>query len=307
MSNKIALIVPYFGKTPSYFPLFMNSVRDKAFDVLFFSDIDKPGDLPNNVIWNSISFDELKVLFNSKLDMETLVPAPYKVCDFRPAFGIIFESYLGSYQFWGSVDVDTIIGGFSDFITEEMLEHLDVYSGVREYLSGSFFFIRNNNYCNTLFKKSKDWIKAFTNEKNFCFDECGGPYHHQLQYGANIFHLRTEVQSFTEIIFLEAAKGSLRALFTDEILEPKGLRPILIELNNVKYLNRSYLLLHFIYLKTRYYFTIDPRINIAPYYINSLGNFKYQPNRLNILFSKNLIKGIFKKIEINLNKLKKWR
>jgi hypothetical protein len=303
MNNKIAFIVPYFGKLPRYFPLFMNSIKGKSFDVLFFTDIERPEYLPENMIWHSTTFNELKALFASKLDMKIALSKPYKLCDYRPAFGRLFDNYLVQYQFWGNIDIDTIVGGFDDFITDERLARLDVYSGVKEYLSGSLFFVRNNEYCNTLFRKSKDWAKVFTTEKYLGFDECGAHIHHQLQAGANFFELKTDVQSITEIIFLEAKSG-LRAAFTDEILEAKGFNFVAIETDGIKYLNKKYILLHFIYFKTRIYFIIQPDINTAPYYVNNWGNFKYPPNKLNLLFSKNFAMAAFKKIEINLKKLK---
>lgn len=305
MNNKIALIVPYFGKLPRYFPLFMNSVKGKSFDVLFFTDIEAPKGLPENMIWHLTTFNELKVLFASKLDMEIGLSKPYKLCDYRPAFGHLFDSFLTPYQFWGSIDIDTVVGGFDEFITDERLAQLDVYSGVREYLSGSLSFFRNNEYCNTLFRKSKDWVKVFTTEKYWGFDECGAHIHHQLQSGASFSELKTDVQSITEIIFSEMKRG-LRATFTDEILEAKGFNVVAIETDGIKYLNRKYILLHFIYFKTRIYFSIQPDIHTAPYYINNWGNFKYQPNKLNLCFSKNFAMAVLKKIEINLKKLKKW-
>lgn len=165
------------------------------------------------------------------------------------------------------------------------------------------FLIRNNTFCNTLFKKSRDWENVFTNKKVFGFDECGGNYFKQLQAGANIFELKTRVQSFTEIVLL-AEKDGLRNYFTNYILEPKGTIPVKIDREGIFYQKKEYLLVHFIYFKATYYFYIKNRVFPAPYYITSLGTFKAKPTRINLLFSANMFFAIKNKIKINLKKLK---
>src|ERR1043165_6551454 len=99
MRNRVAVVVPYFGNLPSYFEYFIQSVLDQEFDLLFFSDINAPKTLPKNVKWNETTFSELRELIENKLDVKTNLRKPYKLCDFRPAYGIIFDDYLGGYDF----------------------------------------------------------------------------------------------------------------------------------------------------------------------------------------------------------------
>ena len=48
--KKIAIIVPYFGEFPNYFPLFLNSCRyNPTVDWLLVTDIADPVDYPQNV------------------------------------------------------------------------------------------------------------------------------------------------------------------------------------------------------------------------------------------------------------------
>jgi len=304
MENKVCFIVPYFGSVPPAFPLFINSLTDRPLDVLFFSDIDKPHGLPGNIHWNHMTFGELKSLIGSKLNMEITLNNPYKLCDFRPAFGVVFEEYIKPYQFWGSIDTDTIVGDFGKFITDERLNSIDIYSGVKEYLSGSLFLVRNNAYCNTIFNKSKDLEKIFTTEEYLGFDECGGKYYMPLKAGKNIFELNTDVQSFTELIFTEMKNG-LNALFTDEILETEGEHYVTVEKNKILYNGREFLMLHFIYLKTKYYFKIYPLINQFPYYVAPLGVFEKRPHAIRRLFSKNMAARVSKKMHNMFDKLTK--
>lgn len=302
MQNRILLIIPFFGKLPPYFALFLNSVASKKIDIIFLSDLHAPKKLPSNIKWEPATLNEIKDLFISKLGVEIALENAYKLCDLRPAFGIVFEEIISGYEFWGSIDTDVVLGNFDKFISDELLNEIDFFSGIKEYISGSFFFIRNNTQCNNLFKKSQDWVKVFNTAEYCGFDECGGKYYTQLKEGADIFKLNIVSQSFTQVVFLEIRKG-LRAFFENVILEPRGFNYVLID-GGVKYLNKEYLMIHFIFFKTRYYFKIYPGINSPTFYINGLGNFKRKPNFLRILFSKNLLDGFVKKIQINLEKIK---
>ena len=303
MKNRVAFIVPYFGKLTSYFSLFINSVANKKIDVFFFSDCSFPGELPQNIKIIPKTYNEIKTLYSEKIGFNVALDNPYKLCDLKPTLGLVFQEYISDYEFWGSTDTDLVVGNYDNFINDELLNGIDFYSCIKEYVSGSFFIMRNNFDCNNLFRKSKDLIKVLSTKQYLGFDECGGKYYDQLKAGQSIFDLKPEIQSFTEILFLESRIG-LRTLFTNTILEPKGFVYTVIDQKGVIYLNKEYLLIHFIYLKARYYFKIYPAINTSVYYINSLGNFRYKPTPTKVLFSKNMFNGVMKKIEINLKKIK---
>ena len=54
---KIAIIVPYFGKMPNYFQLFLNScASNKKFDWLIFSDDKAKYDYPEKCTFHSYDF-----------------------------------------------------------------------------------------------------------------------------------------------------------------------------------------------------------------------------------------------------------
>uniref|UniRef100_UPI0025C6B873 DUF6625 family protein n=1 Tax=Flavobacterium sp. TaxID=239 RepID=UPI0025C6B873 len=236
MNNKIAFVIPYFGKLPTYFLLFVNSVKEKPFDILFFTDIKKPDNLPSNIIWIPFEKQELQNLFSRKLEFAINLPNPYKLCDYKPLYGLCFEEYLINYTFWGSLDIDTVVGNFEKFINDKTLDNIDIYSGIKEYVSGAFFLIRNNRECNNLFKQSKDWQKVLLEPIYSGFDECGGHYFEQLKSGESIFDLNIPIESFTEVVFKEYRKG-LRICFENTVLEPKGSAYVVIKKDSVQYLN----------------------------------------------------------------------
>jgi len=291
MKNKIALVIPYFGKLPSYFPLFISSMKNKPVDVLLFSNNAAPDNLPSNIIWKIMEFEELVKLFNDKLEMNVALYEGYKLCDLKPSFGLVFEDFLEKYDFWGTGDVDLVMGNFEKFINDEVLNETDVYSCVSTFLAGPLFLVRNNFYCKTLFKNSKDWVKVFSSKKSLNFCEVGGKYFTKLRLGASIFDLKTPIQSFTEVLLIEAQKG-LRLKFTDTILETKGIRPVHVTENEVTYQGKEYLLLHYIFLKQKFYFFFSPKIKSLPCYINTFGVFKSEPSLIKIIFSANFLNAI---------------
>lgn len=279
--------------------MFLQSVSDKGFDIFFFSDNVRPVSLPSNCKWVSYSFNEIKNLFDNKLQMSVSLNHPKKLCDFKPALGFLFKEYIENYRFWGSLDIDTCMGNFGNFFTRSIADSADVVSGIKEYLSGSFFLIRNNDYCNNLFRKSKDWQHVLTTQENMIFDECGGPFFKQLKAGKSFEEIKPPIESFTQVLFKESKK-QLRLSFSDLIAEPKK-KTTFVDRDKIIYRRQEYLLVHFIYYKTWYSFYTNKTIKI-PFYINRLGFFQHYPAYIVVLLSKNFWTALYRKIMINLRK-----
>lgn len=58
--------------------------------------------------------------------MPVAIPNSYKLCDFKPTYGLIFSEYIAKYDFWGMGDIDVIYGNIRDFITEDVLNNNDI-------------------------------------------------------------------------------------------------------------------------------------------------------------------------------------
>lgn len=139
--KKIAFICPYFGKLPNYFPLVLQSMKsNNNIEWIVFTDDKTEYEYPANVNVKYISFEELKVLIKEKIPFISDV-TPYKLCDFKPFYGIIFKSYLEKYDFWGFCDFDCIFGDLNKFITEDILNkykkifflgHLSLFANIYE-------------------------------------------------------------------------------------------------------------------------------------------------------------------------------
>lgn len=172
--NRICLIVPYFGRFPNYFQLWLNSVKyNSDIDFLIITDDDTKYDYPPNVILKKESFQKLRSRIKEKYDFRVPLKSPYKLCDFKVAYGDIFEQELKDYDFWGYCDVDLIFGKIRKFVTEDILNKYDKIN-----IHGHFSLYRNNEEMRYLYKRCyKDLVNykiAFSTNWIYHFDEYPG-------------------------------------------------------------------------------------------------------------------------------------
>lgn len=169
-SESIAVLIPYFGELPNYFPIFLKSCETNgSIDWILFTDVCKNYDYPKNVHIVRMEFSILQRMVQDKFDFEVSLSSPYKLCDYRPAFGYIFEEYISEYDFWGYGDVDLIYGDIRKYLTDDVMKCEKVFD------RGHFSLVRNSYENNRMFMESnryKDYYKqVFQSEKAFNFDE----------------------------------------------------------------------------------------------------------------------------------------
>lgn len=168
---KIVFIVPYFGILPNYFDLFLNSCAyNPNYDWLIISDIEYSNGLPPNVSFLNLTWEETQALFQSKFDFKIQLKRPYKLCDFRPAYGYVFQNYVKDYDYWGYCDVDLILGNLSNFLPENKIKEYDKIGHL-----GHLSLYRNTDDVNKLFMSEIDGIlrykEVFSSERSCVFDE----------------------------------------------------------------------------------------------------------------------------------------
>lgn len=171
MINKLCFIVPYFGKLPNYFSLFLKSCEsNKDFNWLIFTDDYSKFDYPENVKCIYMSFDECQKIVQSKFLFHVSLYKPYKLCDLKPMYGYIFEDYINPYKYWGHCDIDTIMGNLNKWITDDLLEkydklfclgHLTIYRNTRE----------NNRIFMSEYQGSEIYKKVLSTPEIYTFDE----------------------------------------------------------------------------------------------------------------------------------------
>ncbi len=169
---KIAFVIPYFGALPSFFDVFLSTCsHNKTIDFLLFTDQNLDSyKLPENVVKHTMTFADAVRLYKARLGSSIALNKPYKLCDFKPAIGYIYEDYLRQYDWWGHIDIDTVLGDLRAFLSDELFQKYDKIG-----VSGSCSLYRNDQSINCLFKKSKygaqRWEEVLSDSINRGYDE----------------------------------------------------------------------------------------------------------------------------------------
>ena len=219
MQKSIVILICYYGSFPWYFEYFLHSCKfNPTIDFFIFSDINYGKQLPKNVTIIKKSIEEIKITASKKLGFSINIDFPYKLCDFKPAYGMLFSEFIEGHDFWGQSDLDVIYGDIRNFVTGEFLNEYDFISVRHDYTSGCFALYRNNSLMNNFFKRSKDYKKVFSNNRHFCFDECSFAWD-LLTAGKSIFEVDTEIESFTHLIKSAVKNNEIKAHFDFILVE----------------------------------------------------------------------------------------
>lgn len=233
---KIAIINIWLGRLPANFELWLRSVRYNAdYDFLFFTNQLLPDlDFPSNFKSVSCSVEQIKDRIFEKTGVAPILKRGYKLVDFRPAFGVLFEDYLKEYAFWGHCDLDLMFGRLSNFITPEVLaENLKVY--IRGHLS----LYKNIESVNMMYTRSPrcDYKKIFASEDNYIFDEWAGigqifkefdvPFYHEEELAdidcKNLSFKASNIRNYHKQLFVWEAGHVFQYYLEDEEVKRKEL------------------------------------------------------------------------------------
>lgn len=180
---KIAFVVPFFvrgGQLPNYFSLWLKTCGyNTDVNFLVFTDADMSDyNVPSNVTIKMQTWEQMQSQVQNTFNFPIVLDTPYKLCDYRCAYGEIFEDYLKDYDFWGHCDCDLFWGDIRKFITDEVLSKYD-----KIYSHGHCSLYRNvenvARWYRTLPSRGcQEWQNVFQTNQSRCFDEwaghCGG-------------------------------------------------------------------------------------------------------------------------------------
>lgn len=169
--KSIVFIIPYFGHFNNYFEIWLNScAHNPTIDWLIFTDCKDEHNYPKNVKVVYTTFADIRARFQSFYDFPISLEKPYKLCDFKPAYGEVFYDYIKDYDFWGYCDTDLVWGDIRRFISDEVLEKYDKIGN-----RGHCCLLRNTEKIRTAYRYDSSRIvtykDAFLSELAFCFDE----------------------------------------------------------------------------------------------------------------------------------------
>ncbi len=172
--KKVAIIIPYFGKWPEWFELYLTSLsKNPQLDVIFYTDIptyEIKIDIPSNAIFHKISFNSFCELVSKKLNIDFSPQMPYKLCDLKPFYPTIFQNELNKYDYVGWGDIDLVYGDLDAFLYDKF-DKYDVISTHCDRFSGHFCLLKNDN---DLIKKVfniPNWQNILVDHKHHGIDE----------------------------------------------------------------------------------------------------------------------------------------
>ena len=168
---KIVLILPYFGNFPNYFNLHLKTIEcNKNIHWLFITNDNSNYDFPENVTVINTTFNEIQAQFQSHFDFKICLETPFKLCDFRPAFGLVFQPYIKDFDFWGHCDPDILWGNFNNFINAIAPEKYD-----KIFTFGHLSLYKNEEKNNLRFLENinnqERYKTVFSHPIGFAFDE----------------------------------------------------------------------------------------------------------------------------------------
>lgn len=175
LEYSICLIIPYFGIFQNYFNLFLQScAANPTINWIIFTDNQEHYDYPDNVKRIFMTFSQMQERVQRKFDFPVVLQKPYKLCDYKVAYGYLFEDELKGYDFWGYCDVDVLFGDLRGFLTEDILSTYDKLGHL-----GHLTLFRNTEENNRLFMSQIDrrerYKEVFSTPHICVFDEWDYP------------------------------------------------------------------------------------------------------------------------------------
>ena len=122
--NKIAIVCPYFGYLPRNYKFTFSSMAANEFiDWYIVTDDVFDDNQYSNVICIKSNFEEIKNRINSVLGYR--INRVYKLCDYKPLYGMIFKDIFMGYEYWGYSDLDIVYGDLRKCLSKYNLMHYD--------------------------------------------------------------------------------------------------------------------------------------------------------------------------------------
>lgn len=208
---RIAIIGCYYGRFPDWIQYWLKScATNPTIDFFVVTDLNL-SDLPENVHLIPLSLRDIKSLAEEKLGIPISLGKPYKLCDLKPCYGLIFEDYIKEYDYWGHCDFDLIWGDIRLFIDQYEIEKYDKFLPL-----GHLSLYRNTNETNNRFRlegsKCGSYREAFSSDDGHAFDELDGIYsiyekNHFPMFNKRIF---AEIKTYHKRFCLKGIDGNYR-------------------------------------------------------------------------------------------------
>lgn len=170
--KRLILISPWFGPWPAWINFFVESCKwNPEIDWLIPCDQTPPENTAENVHFRQMSFEQFKHNAGQRLGIDLSAINPYKICDLRPAFGVVFADQIDGYRAFGFCDIDVIFGDLASVCTGDLIERYVAVSSQRKVISGHLSFFRNTSEVRNLFRKIPNWQDLMCAREHIGVDE----------------------------------------------------------------------------------------------------------------------------------------
>jgi hypothetical protein len=214
----VCLVLCYFGPLPGWANQYLLSCAyNPSIDFLILTDQKHFPSVPLNVRVVQFSISDFNKLATSKIGVDIRLSHPRKVCDFKPAYGHLFEEFLDGWDYWGYTDFDVIYGDIRRFLSTARLQNFDIFTARKEFLVGHFTLFRNNPGMKRLYQQSANLPATLTSPDVLSFDECGRQWRRRLQ-GKPLSRAAT-CDSMTHIVHRKLANKKLSVCFAPVAVE----------------------------------------------------------------------------------------
>ncbi|CAH6922073.1 conserved hypothetical protein [Vibrio chagasii] len=146
----ISIIIPYIGKVDKNHIIALNQLANTEFSKINFITVYDELE-HKEMISSKVQVFDISDVFktNNKLgvELEGLIANPYKFCDLKPFYNIIFDIQVGDY--WGFSDLDCI---FNSIALSEKFSNI-VHEGNNEKVYG------NRGHLMVFGKQSSKWVQ----------------------------------------------------------------------------------------------------------------------------------------------------
>lgn len=216
----VCLVICYLGPLPGWIDYYLRScAHNPSIDFLIFTDQRQLPPAPPNVRFAPLTMASFAQLASTTLGFDVQPREPYKLCDFKPAYGELFKPYLADYDYWGYGDLDVIYGDLRGYLSRAELECHDVFTGRPEFLVGHFTLLRNTEPMRTLYRASRDLKQTLRSPDMLSFSECGGQWRQRFKGRPLTDDARCD--SMTHIVARLAARRSLSVRYERGAIEWK--------------------------------------------------------------------------------------
>lgn len=125
-------------------------------------------DVPDNVIIIKKSFQDVQLLIHNNFDEEirqfngktASIDRPYKLCEYKTAYGWLFKDLFAGYDYWGYYDIDLIWGDLKTFLPENNSNEY-----VKIFPCGHLSFIRNAAPYNQIYSLVNSMLDKYVNQE----------------------------------------------------------------------------------------------------------------------------------------------